>query len=179
MYFHKFLVSFLYILCDIRQCNPSEPQRIEINESGTTLLADPKIPVQQTFKHAFKESSTTGPIHNDIIRQPDDNSKQKFNEEVVFKRNHVREMMKQAWDVYVKYAWGYDEVKPVSKGVNDRHGSRVPMGTSIIDSMDTLYIMGLEKEFEKGRKWIEESFDFNLVDEDVSVFETNIRFVGG
>ena len=88
-------------------------------------------------------------------------------------------MMKHAWDVYVKYAWGYDEVKPVTKGVNDRHGSRIPMGTSIIDSMDTLYIMGLEQEFEKGRKWIEEHFDFNIVESDVSVLETNIRFVGG
>merc|ERR1712223_633811 len=45
--------------------------------------------------------------------------------------------------------------------------------------MSTLYIMGLDEEFEKGRKWIEESFDFNRVHVDVSVFETNIRFVGG
>ena len=88
-------------------------------------------------------------------------------------------MMKGAWDVYVRYAWGYDEVRPQSKGINDRHGSRVQMGTSIVDSMDTLYIMGLDNEFEAGKKWIDENFDFNRVDQDVSVFETNIRFVGG
>ena len=112
-----------------------------------------------------------------FIRQP--NQRKSDNTDVVNKRNHVRDMMKGAWDIYVKYAWGYDEVKPHSKGVSDRHGSRVPMGTSIVDSMDTLYIMGLDKEFEAGKKWIEESFDFNLVHDDVSVFETNIRFVGG
>ena len=53
------------------------------------------------------------------------------------------------------------------------------MGTSIVDSLSTLYIMGLDEEFEKARKWVEESFDFNRVHADVSVFETNIRFVGG
>lgn len=167
----------------------SEPHSMEINENNKTLssLLQPKIPLQH-LKHPFTESShndnSQNPGHNDdndiIIRQPTVNSKQSFKEDfVTTKRNHVRDMMKQAWEVYVKYAWGYDEVKPVSKSINDRHGSRVPMGTSIIDSMDTLYIMGLEKEFEKGRKWIEESFDFNLVAGDVSVFETNIRFVGG
>ena len=77
--------------------------------------------------------------------------------------------MKDAWDTYVAYAWGYDEVKPNSKGINDRHGSRIPMGTSIVDSMSTLYIMGLDEEFQKGREWIAENFDFNRVHADVSV----------
>ena len=115
--------------------------------------------------------------NNVLIRQPD--HRKSDNADVTKKRNHVRNMMKGAWDVYVEHAWGYDEVRPSSGGINDRHGSRVAMGTSIIDSMSTLYIMGLDKEFEKGKKWIEEHFDFNKVQGDVSVFETNIRFIGG
>jgi len=113
---------------------------------------------------------------NALIRQPED---RKVDVEIENKRKHVRNMMKDAWDTYVAYAWGYDEVKPNSKGINDRHGSRIPMGTSIVDSMSTLYIMGLDEEFQKGREWIAENFDFNRVHADVSVFETNIRFVGG
>ena len=113
---------------------------------------------------------------NVLIRQPED---RKVDVEIEKKRKHVRNMMKDAWDTYVAYAWGYDEVKPNSKGINDRHGSRIPMGTSIVDSMSTLYIMGLDEEFQKGREWIAENFDFNRVHADVSVFETNIRFVGG
>ena len=112
------------------------------------------------------------------IQQPNDNTSGD-DDDVIKKRAHVKNMMKTAWDVYSKYAWGYDEVRPESKSVHDRHGSRIPMGTSIIDSMDTLYIMGLEEEFQKGRNWIMESFDFDRVHEDVSVFETSIRFVGG
>ena len=111
-----------------------------------------------------------------LIRQPED---RKVDIEIEKKRKHVKNMMKDAWDTYVAYAWGYDEVKPSSKGINDRHGSRIPMGTSIVDSMSTLYIMGLDEEFQKGREWIAENFDFNRVHADVSVFETNIRFVGG
>ena len=122
--------------------------------------------------------SSSSDKNNVLIRQPD-NRKGDNEDDVAKKRNHVRNMMKSAWDVYAKHAWGYDEVKPNSGGINDRHGSRVPMGTSIIDSMSTLYIMGLEKEFEKGKEWIKEHFDFNKVQQDVSVFETNIRFVGG
>ena len=114
---------------------------------------------------------------NVLIRQPEDRTVEI--KEIDDRRKHVRSMMKDAWDTYVAYAWGYDEVKPNSKSIHDRHGSRIPMGTSIVDSMSTLYIMGLDEEFEKGRTWIEESFDFNRVHVDVSVFETNIRFVGG
>ena len=122
-------------------------------------------------------SETKKPSENVLIRQPEDRTVDK--NEIDDRRKHVRSMMKDAWDTYVAYAWGYDEVKPNSKSIHDRHGSRIPMGTSIVDSMSTLYIMGLDEEFEKGRKWIEESFDFDRVHVDVSVFETNIRFVGG
>ena len=45
--------------------------------------------------------------------------------------------------------------------------------------MDTLLIMGLDKEFQQGRKWIEEKFHFENENSIVSVFETIIRFVGG
>ena len=124
-----------------------------------------------------ESSQTKKPSENVVIRQPEDRTVDK--NEIDDRRKHVRSMMKDAWDVYVAYAWGYDEVKPNSKSIHDRHGSRIPMGTSIVDSMSTLYIMGLDEEFEKGRTWIEESFDFNRVHVDVSVFETNIRFVGG
>lgn len=44
-----------------------------------------------------------------------------------------------AWSNYKKYAWGRDELKPVSRGWIDFMG----VGLTIIDSLDTLYIMGL------------------------------------
>merc|ERR1712223_2376964 len=100
--------------------------------------------------------------------------------EVVDKRNHVKGMMEHAWNGYVKYAWGANEVKPLSKrGHSASVFGSAQMGATIVDAMDTLYIMGLHDEFNKGREWIEQNLDFNHVTGEISVFETNIRYVGG
>jgi hypothetical protein len=72
------------------------------------------------------------------------------------------QMMKHAWDGYVKYAWGYHELRPIS-----RHGHSSSLfgdfsntGVTIVDSLDTLYIMGLMDEFQRARDWIEHNLDF-------------------
>ena len=45
-----------------------------------------------------------------------------------------------AWSAYKKYAWGHDELKPLSKSWQEWMG----IGLTIVDSIDTMYIMGLE-----------------------------------
>uniref|UniRef100_A0A8C1QNX7 alpha-1,2-Mannosidase n=1 Tax=Cyprinus carpio TaxID=7962 RepID=A0A8C1QNX7_CYPCA len=52
------------------------------------------------------------------------------------------------------------------------------MGATIVDALDTLYIMGLHDEFKDGQEWIKQNLDFS-VNAEVSVFEVNIRFIGG
>lgn len=101
-------------------------------------------------------------------------------EQAEFRRNFVRDMMKHAWRGYADYAWGYNEVRPVSKTPHTESifgGER--MGASIVDGIDTLYIMGLHDEYLAARTWIENNLDFNKYESDLSVFETNIRYVGG
>ena len=44
--------------------------------------------------------------------------------------------------------------------------------------MDTLVVMGNKTEFEKGVWWLVDNLNFNK-DKNVSLFETNIRVVGG
>jgi len=96
------------------------------------------------------------------------------------RREHVKGMMKHAWDNYVTYAWGKNELRPVSKrGHSASIFGSSSMGATIVDSMDTLYIMGFMEEFEKGKAWITEKLDLNQMSGDVSVFETNIRYLGG
>ncbi|KAJ4754931.1 hypothetical protein LUZ62_089336 [Rhynchospora pubera] len=91
------------------------------------------------------------------------------------RREKVKEAMRHAWNSYVTYAWGQDELQPQTKnGVNSFGG----LGATLIDSLDTLYIMGLEDEFRKARDWVANSLDFNK-DYEASVFETTIRVVGG
>ena len=73
-------------------------------------------------------------------------------------------MMKHAWSNYVLYAWGSNELKPISrKGHSASIFGNTALGATIVDGLDTLYIMGLMDEFKKGRDWIATSLDFKGV----------------
>lgn len=96
------------------------------------------------------------------------------------RRNKVLEMTKHAWNNYVRYAWGKNELKPISKrGHTGSVFGSASAGMTIVDGLDTLYIMGLHEEFKQGRAWIQENLNFDDLVGDYSVFETNIRYVGG
>ena len=72
------------------------------------------------------------------------------------------QMMKHAWDGYVKYGWGKNEVRPISlRGHSASIFGSTSMGATIVDSLDTLYIMGMKEEFEKAKEWVAENLDFN------------------
>ncbi len=51
-------------------------------------------------------------------------------------------------------------------------------GLSIVEALDTLYVMGLDAEMEAGIRWISDNLKFDI-DGEVQVFETGIRIVGG
>ncbi|ELW47634.1 Mannosyl-oligosaccharide 1,2-alpha-mannosidase IC [Tupaia chinensis] len=51
-------------------------------------------------------------------------------------------------------------------------------GATVIDSLDTLYLMELKEEFQEAQAWVEESFHLNVSGE-ASLFEVNIRYIGG
>jgi mannosyl-oligosaccharide alpha-1,2-mannosidase len=91
----------------------------------------------------------------------------------------VKAEMAWAWDCYHSRAWGKDEIKPVSGGNSSFPIKKGPhLGLTIIEALDTLWLMGLDSRFEAGIDWIKANLDFD-VDGEVSVFETTIRIVGG
>ncbi|XP_041106963.1 mannosyl-oligosaccharide 1,2-alpha-mannosidase IA-like isoform X1 [Polyodon spathula] len=94
------------------------------------------------------------------------------------KRAKIKEMMKFAWDNYQRYAWGLNELKPVSKQGHSSNLFGSIQGATIVDALDSLYIMNMQDEFKAATDWVEKSLDFN-VNAEISVFEVNIRFVGG
>ncbi|ETE68534.1 hypothetical protein L345_05667, partial [Ophiophagus hannah] len=51
-------------------------------------------------------------------------------------------------------------------------------GATVVDALDTLYVMELQEEFQDAKDWVEKSFDLN-VNGEASLFEVNIRYVGG
>lgn len=94
------------------------------------------------------------------------------------RRAKIKEMMKHAWYNYKRYAWGLNELKPVSKQGHSSNLFGNIQGATIVDALDTLYIMEMKDEFKEAKEWVEKNLDFN-VNAEVSVFEVNIRFVGG
>lgn len=79
--------------------------------------------------------------------------------------NVCAQMARHAWGGYVKYAWGDNELKPISKKGHSASifGKNTKMGATIVDSLDTLYLMGMKEEFEKAKEWIRTSLDLNQV----------------
>ena len=73
-------------------------------------------------------------------------------------------MMQRAWDGYVQYSWGQNELKPISKmGHSASIFGSQSMGATIVDSLDTLFIMGMVDEFKKARDWVAANLSFNKV----------------
>ncbi|XP_041019199.1 mannosyl-oligosaccharide 1,2-alpha-mannosidase MNS1-like [Juglans microcarpa x Juglans regia] len=91
------------------------------------------------------------------------------------RRQKVKDSMLHAWTSYEKYAWGHDELQPQTKNGIDSFGG---LGATLVDSLDTLFIMGLDEQFKRAREWVANSLDFNK-NYDASVFETTIRVLGG
>ncbi|VDN01700.1 unnamed protein product [Thelazia callipaeda] len=102
-------------------------------------------------------------------------------------RLQVKEMFMHGYNSYMKFAYPHDELMPLSCKGRER-GVTPPRGDvddalgnfslTLVDSLDSLVILDELDEFEKSVELIVKNvqFDSNLV---VSVFETNIRMVGG
>jgi mannosyl-oligosaccharide alpha-1,2-mannosidase len=89
----------------------------------------------------------------------------------------VRDGFEHAWKGYRTHAWGHDEVQPVAGGFRDTFNG---WGATMVDSLDTLVIMGFNDEFDEALEWIRTKFDMtkNPTDQ-IQFFETVIRYLGG
>ena len=69
----------------------------------------------------------------------------------------VKAAMQHAWGNYVKYAFGHDELMPRSCKGKDSFGG---MGATILDSLDTLWLMGMHEEYQQARDWVATELNF-------------------
>ncbi|XP_037727048.1 ER degradation-enhancing alpha-mannosidase-like protein 2 [Drosophila subpulchrella] len=90
-------------------------------------------------------------------------------------REDVRRMFQHAYEGYLRHASNYDELRPLTCDGHDTWGS---YSLTLIDALDTLATMGNFTEFRRVTRLLEEKMNFDR-DINVSVFETNIRIVGG
>lgn len=91
-------------------------------------------------------------------------------------RGQIRVEFLHAWNGYKQYAYGHDELRPLSKTYRDWYGTSLDM--TPVDALDTMYLMGLNDEADKTRDFIASNLNF---DNDIYVknFEITIRILGG
>ncbi|KAI0729958.1 glycoside hydrolase [Fomitopsis betulina] len=96
--------------------------------------------------------------------------------EVTVRADAVRHAFLHAYTGYKEYAGNNDELKPLSNGaVNNFNGWKL----TLVDALDTMWIMGLEKEFYDAVTQVAE-LDFELKEGTFApFFESVIRYLGG
>jgi hypothetical protein len=99
------------------------------------------------------------------------------------RRERVKGAMRWSWDSYRAKAWGHDELalKGASPFIDWMGGG---VGLTIVDSLDTLLLMGMEQEYAAARAWVVSSLSFDNGPQGSQgrgtiPFEINIRVLGG
>lgn len=88
----------------------------------------------------------------------------------------IKEAFVHAWTGYSTQAMGHDEVRPKSGGHRDPFNG---WGATLVDALDTLWIMGLKDEFANAVDEVKKIDFTTSLRKDIPLFETTIRYLGG
>ncbi|EKD21179.1 uncharacterized protein L3040_000782 [Drepanopeziza brunnea f. sp. 'multigermtubi'] len=134
-----------------------------------------KLPDRYPVK-SFIPLPTGKPIKIPTVQAPAPAEDAKAKEVRLQRRDAVKESFVHSWTGYKEHAWLRDEVTPLSGSYRDTFGG---WAATLVDALDTLWIMGLKEDFEIAVNAVQE-IDFSSTDAaDVNVFETTIRYMGG
>jgi mannosidase alpha-like ER degradation enhancer 2 len=101
----------------------------------------------------------------------------KFSEEMKMEMcSKVKEAAQHAWKGYKDYAWGADDLKPLTK--TSKTWYKKSMLMTPVDAFDTFTLLGLTTEAKEAKELILTKLDFNI-DNEVQVFEITIRLLAG
>lgn len=143
---------------------------ISANSSGN-LKANLKIKNMKSLKTEFVVSAF---LLLALVFGALAQSKEKIDKTLQAER--VKREFMHAWNGYKKYAWGHDDLKPLTKTHKDWYGQTLLM--TPVDSLDTMILMGFNAEANATRKYITDNLSFDK-DIDVQNFEITIRLLGG
>ncbi len=88
----------------------------------------------------------------------------------------VKKAAQHAWKGYKLYAWGADDLKPLTKEAKIWYKKSMLM--TPVDAFDTFTLLGLNAEAHEAKQLILTQLNFNI-DNDVQVFEITIRLLAG
>ncbi|KAG7400237.1 Mannosyl-oligosaccharide 1,2-alpha-mannosidase IB [Phytophthora boehmeriae] len=148
----------------------------------------PPRPLQTATKDGALDQALEGAAADEMlasedvadIQDPSETVTAVPSEQQEARRLAVRKAMKFAWGNYEEHAFGGDEVGPKNGVKLDNVWGDI--ACSLVDGIDTLWIMDLKEEFQRARDYVAHHLDFSHLGRDgnnLSVFETIIREVGG
>ncbi|KAJ5650861.1 uncharacterized protein N7484_004584 [Penicillium longicatenatum] len=88
----------------------------------------------------------------------------------------VKEAFTRCWDSYKWLAWQTDELTPMSGLPSNGLGG---WGVTLVDNLDTLWIMGMRSEFDIAVKAVVEINFETTQSSEINTHEINIRILGG
>jgi mannosyl-oligosaccharide alpha-1,2-mannosidase len=149
-------------------------KKLEVLPPVSKLPRTPKFPVKDIKK--LPNIKIHGKIIPKIQAANFHEETPQENETRLQRLKFVKDMFLVSWNQYKKYAWGKDEVKPVSLQAFDPFAG---WAATLVDALDTLVIMGLKEEFIEAVDLVK-SIDFSRTfRKDIPMFETTIRYLGG
>ncbi|KAI6778959.1 mannosyl-oligosaccharide alpha-1 [Emericellopsis cladophorae] len=92
------------------------------------------------------------------------------------RRDQVQRVFERSWNAYKDEAWGQDELNPASGGGKETYGG---WAATMVDALDTLWIMGMKDEFDSAAEFILDINFRNTTASAINLFEINIRHLGG
>ncbi|CAL3970655.1 hypothetical protein PZA11_007115 [Diplocarpon coronariae] len=125
---------------------------------------------------AFIPLPTGKPLEIPTVQAPAPVEDAKAKEVRMRRRDAVKESFVHSWTGYKEHAWLRDEVAPLSGRSRDTFGG---WAATLVDALDTLWIMGLTEEFATAVRAVQEIDFSSTAARDINVFETTIRYLGG
>lgn len=118
----------------------------------------------------------TGPVHLPPVQHLFVSEAPTAYERREDRRREVRKLFRKNWSSYKERAWMRDALLPISGFGRDQFSG---WAATLVDSLDTLWIMGMKKEFDEAVDAVAD-IDFSTsTNSRVNMFETNIRYLGG
>lgn len=159
-------VTIIYILFE----SFSRPSQVEFNYVPKPIRPE-RYPVTSTIHLPHGRPKKLPKIqHEPVIETPEAKDLR------LERLRDVRDTFIHAWNGYKAQAWAKDELRPIAGGF------KTPFcgwAATMVDSLDTLWIMELYDEFELALKELE-NVDFTNTERcQINLFETTIRHLGG
>lgn len=170
----RFIVLILVIIIYIFIFLPSDsPQNLKPTKWVSTHNKPGSSPLSKRPKGSPPQPATLDNLQHPRIQFPFAKYSRPAGDQV--KAEAVKDAMRWTFAQYKEQAWGSDEVRPKTGGGKT---TRNNWGATIIDTMTTTAVMGLEEEFLQQLDFTINNVDFTNATGLVDPFETTIRYLG-